>query len=46
MMDTALRVELLFLPAVAIENAQHHVFLDQPQAFIDVLKNMLTELRT
>jgi pimeloyl-ACP methyl ester carboxylesterase len=33
-------------PAVAIENAQHHVFLDQPQAFIDALKNMLTELRT
>jgi len=31
-------------PAVAIENAQHHVFLDQPQAFIAALKEMLTGL--
>ncbi|MEM8766079.1 MAG: alpha/beta hydrolase [Pseudomonadota bacterium] len=32
-------------PAVALENAQHHVFLDQPLAFIDALKGMLTELK-
>jgi len=31
-------------PAVAVEDAQHHVFLDQPQAFIEVLKTMLTDL--
>jgi len=31
-------------PAVAIEDAQHHVFLDQPLAFIDALKEMLSEL--
>ena len=27
-------------PAVDVENAQHHVFLDQPLAFIDVLREM------
>lgn len=32
-------------PAVAIENAQHHVFLDQPLAFVAALKDMLAELR-
>lgn len=31
-------------PAVGIEDAQHHVFLDQPQAFIAELKAMLTKL--
>lgn len=31
-------------PAVAIENAQHHVFLDQPLAFVDALKGMLEKL--
>ena len=31
-------------PAVAIENAQHHVFLDQPLAFVDALKAMAGEL--
>lgn len=30
--------------AVAVENAQHHVFLDQPLAFVDTLKGMLKEL--
>ena len=29
-------------PAVAIEGAQHHVFLDKPQEFIAVLKEMLS----
>ena len=32
-------------PAVAVENAQHHVFLDQPLAFIEHLKTMLAELK-
>jgi pimeloyl-ACP methyl ester carboxylesterase len=32
-------------PAVGIENAQHHVFLDQPQAFIAALKEMLAGLK-
>jgi pimeloyl-ACP methyl ester carboxylesterase len=32
-------------PAVAIEAAQHHVFLDQPLAFVAALKQMLAELR-
>jgi pimeloyl-ACP methyl ester carboxylesterase len=32
-------------PAVAIEDAQHHVFLDQPLAFVAVLKQMLAELQ-
>jgi pimeloyl-ACP methyl ester carboxylesterase len=32
-------------PAVAVENAQHHVFLDQPLEFIAVLKEMLPQLR-
>ncbi len=31
-------------PAVAVEHAQHHVFLDQPLAFIDALKQMLHDL--
>lgn len=31
-------------PAVAMESAQHHVFLDQPQAFIETLKEMLGKL--
>ena len=31
-------------PAVAIADAQHHVFLDQPQAFITELKKMLDRL--
>lgn len=31
-------------PAVAIEHAQHHVFLDQPLAFVDALKKMLDDL--
>ncbi len=31
-------------PAVALENAQHHLFLDQPLAFIDTLKEMLPRL--
>jgi pimeloyl-ACP methyl ester carboxylesterase len=33
-------------PAVAVENAQHHVFLDQPLAFVAALDEMLTTLRT
>jgi len=32
-------------PAVAVENAQHHVFLDQPLAFVDALRRMLGQLR-
>ncbi|MEQ8859330.1 MAG: alpha/beta hydrolase [Pseudomonadales bacterium] len=32
------------LPAVAVEHAQHHVFLDQPLAFVDALKRMLADL--
>jgi pimeloyl-ACP methyl ester carboxylesterase len=32
-------------PAVAIEAAQHHVFLDQPLTFVAALKQMLAELR-
>ena len=31
-------------PAVGVEGAQHHVFLDKPQEFIAVLKGMLVEL--
>ena len=31
-------------PGVAVEDAQHHVFLDQPLAFIDVLKELLESL--
>ena len=33
------------LPAVAVEGARHHVFLDQPLAFIHALKGMLAGLR-
>ena len=33
------------VPAVGIENARHHVFLDQPLAFVDALKGMLDTLR-
>lgn len=32
-------------PAVAVENAQHHVFLDQPLAFVEALKDMLEVLK-
>ena len=32
-------------PAVAVEGAQHHVFLDKPLEFIDTLKDMLGKLR-
>ncbi len=32
-------------PAVAIPDAQHHVFLDQPLAFVQALKEMLHALR-
>ena len=31
-------------PAVGIENAQHHVFLDQPLAFVDALRDMVAKL--
>jgi len=31
-------------PAVAVANAQHHVFLDQPLAFVDALRAMLGQL--
>jgi len=31
-------------PGVALADAQHHLFLDQPLAFIDSLKTMLVEL--
>jgi len=31
-------------PAVGIEQAQHHVFLDQPLAFIESLRTMCAEL--
>jgi pimeloyl-ACP methyl ester carboxylesterase len=33
------------VPAVAVEHAQHHVFLDQPLAFVAALKRMLEDLR-
>lgn len=32
------------LPAVGLEGARHHVFLDQPQAFVEALRQMLREL--
>jgi pimeloyl-ACP methyl ester carboxylesterase len=32
-------------PATAIADAQHHVFLDQPQRFIEALQEMLATLR-
>lgn len=32
-------------PAVALENAQHHVFLDQPLAFVAALEQMLLDLK-
>ena len=32
------------VPFVAVENAQHHVFLDQPLAFIDALNQVLDRL--
>ena len=32
-------------PAVAVEGAQHHVFLDKPLEFVEVLKEMLAQLR-
>ncbi|MEQ9003250.1 MAG: alpha/beta hydrolase, partial [Pseudomonadales bacterium] len=31
-------------PAVAVADAQHHVFLDQPLAFVDALRGMLNDL--
>ncbi len=31
-------------PAHALEDAQHHLFLDQPLAFVDALRAMLAEL--
>lgn len=31
-------------PAEGIDDAQHHVFLDQPQAFVEVLRRMCREL--
>jgi pimeloyl-ACP methyl ester carboxylesterase len=31
-------------PAVAVADAQHHVFLDQPLAFVQALRNVLDEL--
>ena len=33
------------VPVVGIDDAQHHVFLDQPLAFVDVLRTMLGTLR-
>ena len=30
-------------PAVAVAGAQHHVFLDQPLAFVEALHSMLAE---
>jgi pimeloyl-ACP methyl ester carboxylesterase len=32
-------------PAVSIPDAQHHVFLDQPEAFVAALREMLAALR-
>ncbi len=32
-------------PAVALPDAQHHLFLDQPLAFIDALRDMCRDLR-
>ena len=32
------------VPVVAVEDAQHHVFLDQPLAFIDALRQVLDRL--
>ena len=32
-------------PAVAVADAQHHVFLDEPLAFVEALKDMLENLR-
>ena len=32
-------------PAVGIEHAQHHVFLDQPQAFVETLRTLCQTLR-
>lgn len=32
-------------PAVAVEGAQHHVFLDQPLAFVEALRGMLDSVR-
>ena len=31
-------------PAVALSDAQHHLFLDQPLAFVEALKQMLEQL--
>ncbi len=32
------------VPVVAVEQARHHVFLDQPLAFVEALKGMLRDL--
>ena len=32
-------------PAVGVKDAQHHVFLDQPEGFIEALRGMLAKLR-
>ena len=32
-------------PAVALADAQHHLFLDQPLSFIEVLREMCRDLR-
>ena len=33
------------VPFVGIPEAQHHVFLDQPMAFVSALRTMLAEWR-
>ena len=33
------------IPVAGLEHAQHHVFLDQPLAFVEELRTMLTTLR-
>ena len=33
-------------PAVAVADAQHHLFLDQPEAFVDALRGMLAQIAT
>ena len=34
------------VPAVAVADAQHHLFLDQPEAFVDALRGMLAQIAT
>ena len=31
-------------PAVGVKDAQHHVFLDQPERFVEALRQMLATL--